>query len=134
VRTEIQRRKPRDFDPREVVRIILEQTRASVDGLTTYGEVWHAMTGGQPWKGNATQSKMGRELAHALAYCHQSGLPIVTVLVVGQSKRTLSDEAIDRICEECAELGLEIGPDRRAFVEKHARESKNVALADLPSG
>lgn len=75
---------------------------------------------------------MARELGHVLAYCHQNGLPMLTVLVVAQSERTLTEAAIDNICAECLEMGIDVGPNRRAFVEKQAGESLKVVAANLP--
>lgn len=133
VRAEMQRRRPHDFDPRQVAATILEQAKGSPNGLTTYSRVWTAMTSGAKWVGNSTQSKMGRELANVLAYCHQKELPILTVLVVRQSDGTLSDKAVERICEECEALGLEVGPDRAAFVSAHAEASRRVVAEQLPT-
>ncbi len=75
---------------------------------------------------------MTRELGHVLAYCHQNRLPMLTVLVVTRSERTLTDAAVDNICEDCLEMGIEVGPDRRAFVERQASESLKVVAAHLP--
>jgi hypothetical protein len=132
IRAEMQRRRPRDFDPRKVAAIILEQANESTNGYTTYGRVWSAMTNGANWAGNSTQAKMGRELAHVLAYCHLSRLPILTTLVVRKTDGTLSQMAIDRICEECEALGLEIGPDRAAFVSAQTEASRRVTAEQLP--
>lgn len=132
VRSEIRRRQRHRFDPREVVATILEQVRASKDGLTTYGELWSALTGGTAWQGNSSQSTMGRELGQALAYCHQNGLPMVPVLVVRQSDRSLSAEAVERICEDCTKLGLEIGSDKSGFVESQATAARQLSRGDLP--
>jgi len=133
VRAEMQRRRPHDFDPRQVAATILKQVKESTNGYTTYGRVWAAMTNGANWAGNSTQSKMGKELANVLAYCHLSNLPILTTLVVRQSDGSLSKKAIDRICEECEALGLNIGPDRAAFVLAHAEASRRIVAEQLPS-
>lgn len=132
VRSEMRRRQKHRFDPREVASTILAQTASSEDGRTTYGELWKSLTGGQPWKGNSPRTIMARELGHVLAYCHQNGLPMLTVLVVTQSERALTDAAINNICDECLEMGIDVGPDRRAFVERQATESLRVVAARLP--
>ena len=134
VRAEIQRRRPHDFDPRQVAATILAQVQESPDGFTTYGRVWDAMTGGAKWAGNSTQSKMGRELAHVLAYCHLNKLPILTTLVVLKTDRTLSTKAIARICEECEALGLDVGPDRATFVSAQVEASRQIVAEHLPAG
>jgi hypothetical protein len=101
VRSEIRRRQKHQWDPRRVAVAILEQARSSPDGLTTYGKLWNLLTDGKPWKGNGPRTIMARELGHVLAYCHQNRLPMLTVLVVSQADRSLSDLAINGICEDC---------------------------------
>lgn len=133
VRSEIRRRQKHRWDPRLVAATILEQARSSPDGLTTYGELWSALTDGQPWRGNAPRTVMARELGQVLAYCHQNGLPILTVLVVTQADRSLSELAINGICQECIELGIVVGPDRRAFVEAQTAEAQKVMISMLPA-
>lgn len=132
VRAEMQRRRPHDFDPRLVAATILRQAKDAPNGLTTYGRVWAAMTNNAKWAGNSTQSKMGKELAHVLAYCHLNGLPILTTLVVRQTDGSLSTRAINRICEECEALGLEIVSDKAAFVRSHVERSRQLAVEQLP--
>ena len=56
--------------------------------------------------------------ADVVGYCHQKRLPMLTTLVVGQSDGVLSEKAVERICEECAKLGIDVGPDRRVFLRK----------------
>ncbi len=132
VRSEIQRRRPHDFDPRELASTILQQAHASPNGWTTYGAVWAAMTNNSPWVGNATQQRMASELGNVLAYCHQNNLPMLTTLVVQQGGE-LSERAINNICNECIRLGIDVGPDRRAFVEAEAKASRQIAAAQLPA-
>jgi hypothetical protein len=132
VRAEIQCRRPRTFDPRKLAATILEQAKVSPNGYTTYGRVWTAMTNSAGWAGNSTQSKMGKELANVLSYCHQNKLPILTTLVVRQTDGTLSAKAIERICEECEALGLDIGRDRAAFVAVQVEASRQIAAEQLP--
>lgn len=133
VRSEIRRRQKHEWDPRRVAATILEQALSSPDGLTTYGELWNVLTDGKPWRGNAPRTVMARELGQVLAYCHQNGLPLLTVLVVTQADRSLSELAINGICQECIELGIDVGPDRRAFVEAQTAKSRKVAISMLPS-
>ena len=133
VRAEMQRRRPHVFDPRLVAATILQQAKDSPNGLTTYGNVWAAMTNGASWAGNSTQSKMGRELANVLAYCHLNRLPILTTLVVRQTDGALSDKAIQRICEECEALGLDIAPDPATFVQAQVEASRQVVVEQLPA-
>lgn len=131
VRSEMRRRKPHEFDPRQMAMTILRLAQESPNRWTTYGAVWAAMTNGTPWVGNATQKRMANELGNVLAYCHQNGLPILTTLVVQQGG-ALSDAAIKNICDECIRLGLNVGADRRAFVEAQANASRLVVAEQLP--
>jgi hypothetical protein len=133
VRSEMRRRQPgRRFDPRVIAATIIQQARASQDGCTTYGQLWKQLTGGSDWVGNASQSTMGRELGRLIAYCHQNGLPILSTLVVRQNQGVLSDAAVNAICEDCIKLGIEVGPDRNAFVSAQATASRQVVAEQLP--
>ena len=42
-------------------------------------------------------------------------------------------KAVERICEECTELGLDVGPNRRAFVEGQANASRLLVVQQLPT-
>ncbi|AOL22595.1 hypothetical protein Ga0102493_111569 [Erythrobacter litoralis] len=130
VRLESLRRTPSALDPVAVAKAIVELARASEDNLTTYGELWNRISPGQPWKGNATQKAVANALTRVVAYCVTHKMPIITVLVVRTDQRDLSELAVENICREAQELGVDTGPDPKAFIE--AQRVAAMALADFP--
>jgi hypothetical protein len=116
VRLEILRRLPSPMDKVEVARKIVELAKATEDHLTTYGELWSSLNPDQDWKGNATQQIVANSLGQVIAYCVDNDMPILTTLVVRASNRQLSDEAVGHIYNESRSLGVQTGPDPKAFV------------------
>jgi len=118
------------LDPARTVRKLAS---ASDDGLLTYGDIWNAFRPNSPWEGNKTQRILSNVLDRVIYYCVTNGLPILTVLVVRANNRKLSNEAIKNICSECRELGIDVGPDPMAFVNREIELSRNFCIARLPS-
>jgi hypothetical protein len=114
---EQKRRTPSKFDGVEVVKGIIELAKKSPTRLITYGELYRFLSGGLPWKGNATQSEMSRALDRGIHHCVQSSLPILTVVVVRQNGK-LAPDAIQGIYDECKELNVDVGIDPELFVNK----------------
>ena len=65
--------------------IILDQSRRSADGLTTYGELYAELFPGKEWLGNAPRALISKILDGVIGYCVDKGMPLVSVLVVRQS-------------------------------------------------
>lgn len=127
---ELLHRQPSPFPVVAVAKAIVEQAKKSGDRLTTYGELWQAFNPGKEWRGNADQQVIGKALGRVIAYCVSHGLPILTTLVVQKGPRKLSDKAIGHIFEEAKSLGVDTGPDPKAFVEQQ-REAA-MALTKFP--
>ena len=124
---EQRRRDAGSVDVSKVFDIVCRQSAASADGLTTYGEVWSELFPETPWKGNHSQTVMGRALGGVLAHCINNGLPIVSVLVVNQGDRELTPKAVRNIYDECKSLGAEVGLIPDHFV--HSAKAAAIATA-----
>ena len=129
---EKKRRKPSPFGVRDVAAKIVELAAASPDGLVTYGEIWSAFRPHVAWKGNNSLRMVSNSLARVIQYCIAHGLPIVNVLVVRTNTRRLSDKAIENIYRDCKELGMDVGSDPKAFVDKEMNRSRAVVRDQLP--
>jgi hypothetical protein len=125
-------RKPATLDTLAVARSILEQSRASPDGLVTNGELWNAFNPDTPWSGHGTQSTVKNSLGRVVGYCVDNGLPIISVLVVPVAKRKLTDAAIRNIYGACRELGVATGNSAREFAENQIAKAKMLSAPDLP--
>lgn len=126
------RRRPNVFGTRETAAKIVELASTSLDGLVTYGDIWKAFRPDQPWEGHKTQQIVASCLGRVVHYCVTHDLPILTVLVVRGDSRQLSPEAILNICNECRELGLQVGPDPSVFIARQTTLARGVAIAQLP--
>lgn len=132
VNAELVRRKPSILDIRRMAATILEQAKKSPDKVTTYGEVWLALTG-KVWRGNAPRTHMIKSLTKLIGYCHQHRLPMITVLVVSKEDGKLTDKAIEGICRDCQALGIDIGSDKAKYVREEAEKSFCLLVEDLPA-
>lgn len=130
---EKKRRKPSPFGVREVAAKIIELAAASEDGLVTYGEIWKAFSPNVAWEGHRTLRIVADSLERVIQYCVMHGLPILTVLVVRTGERTLSSQAIERIYQECRELGVNVGPDPKAFADRQIGLAKTLVVDQLPN-
>jgi hypothetical protein len=130
---EKRRRKPSEFGVREVAAKIIELAALSADGLVTYGDIWNAFRPGMPWEGHKTLRIVADSLYRVIHYCVTNKLPILTVLVVRGSNRRLTSEAIENIFNECRELGIDVGLDPKAFVDRQVKLSRAVVLDTLPT-
>ena len=86
-----------------------------------------------PWEGHKNLRIVADSLFRVIRYCVMHQLPILTVLVVRGSNRRLSAQAIENIYQECRELGVDVGPDPKAFVDSQIKLSREVIVAQLPS-
>jgi len=129
---EQRRRIPTVLPTIDVARKIVEQSSKSVDGLTTYKDIWCAFRPGENWIGNKSQQIVANALARVVAYCVANGLPILTVLVVQSGNRRLSPEAVANIYNEARELGVATGPDAAAFIEDQRAGARQIIAAQLP--
>jgi hypothetical protein len=126
------RRKPSPFGVREVAAKIVELAALSNDGLVTYGDIWNAFRPSLPWEGHNSLRIVADSLLRVIHYCVTNRLPVLTVLVVRTSSRKLSNKAIENIFRECRELGVDVGPDPKAFVDKQMELSRAVIIEHLP--
>ena len=99
----------------------------------TYGEIWNVFRPNIPWEGHKTLRIVADSLERVIQYCVTHGLPILTVLVVRTNERNLSPQAIQRIYEECRELGMNVGPDPNAFVASQVALSRAIIVDQLPN-
>lgn len=124
---EQKRRIPSHFSGLDVVNSIVGLARKSTDGFITYGQLYHVLSGGLKWKGNATQREMGLALERGIGYCVDNQLPILTVLVVKKTG-SHSPEAIQRIYDEAREMGLDVGLDAESFVASQIQLSRKFVM------
>lgn len=129
---EQRRRIKSDLPTVEVAKKIIEFASASVDGLTTYKDIWTAFRPGEDWIGNKSQQVVANALARVVEYCVRNGLPILTVLVVQSGNRKLDPKAVANIYNEARELGVSTGSDISAFIENQREEARKVLAAQLP--
>ena len=129
---EQRRRTPSIFPTRELAQKIVAMSRQSPDGLVTYGELWSSCLPDRPWEGNNSRRIMANALSRVIAYCVDNNLPVMTVLVVRQSPRALSDDAIRNIYDESRQLGIDVGHEPRAFVERQRQSAIELSDKDLP--
>jgi hypothetical protein len=130
---EQKKRAPSRFGGAEVVKGIIELARRSVSGVVTYGELYHYLSDGLPWKGNATQRDMGNALERGISHCVENRLPVLTVLVIRQSG-SLSPEAVQRIYTEAKEFGLDVGLNADSFVALELEKCKAFIRQDIEKG
>ena len=128
LRLEEKRRAPSRFSGSEVVGGIIQLVRNSSDGLTTYGELYDLLSSGLRWKGNATQSEMSRALDRGIYYCAENSLPILTVLVVRQTRK-LGPEAVQNIYDECKGIGIQVGVSPEIFIEAELKRCREFVAS-----
>jgi len=128
------RRRPNPFGVREVAAKIVELARLSDDGFVTYGDIWKAFRPDVPWEGHKTLRIVADSLCSVIHYCVTNRLPVLTVLVVRGSNRSLSKQAVENIFRVSRELGLDVGLDPKAFVDGQIELSRAVVIDRLPDG
>jgi hypothetical protein len=127
------RRKPSAFGTRETAAKIVELSAKSDDGFLTYGDIWKHFRPSTPWEGHKTLRIVADCLGRVVHYCVGNGLPILTVLVVRESTRRLSHQAVQNIYDECRELGLDVGDNPEAFIRTQAELSRALVIDQLPA-
>ena len=83
-------RKPSEIKAEDIVRSIIVLSKQSKDSLVTYLELWQSLKPNTPWKGNYSQRTISKLLDTAIFFCIKNNLPILTVLIVVGSNRTIS--------------------------------------------
>jgi hypothetical protein len=126
------RRKPSAFGVVETAKKIIEFAGQSKDGLVTYGDLWKAFRPGVQWKANYSRRVVADALYRVIYYCVRTKLPILTVLVVKGNTRTLSEQAIQHIYDECKVLGVDVGLNPREFVERESVRAHGLVGSNLP--
>ena len=106
--------------------IILDQSRRSADGLTTYGELYAELFPGKEWLGNAPRALISKILDGVIGYCVDKGMPLVSVLVVRQSNRCLDPSAKKEIVRVAKSLGVDVG-DSETFLDRQIEAAKELA-------
>lgn len=132
-RLEKLRRQPNPFGTRESFIKIIELAKGSSDGKLTYADLWSAFRPDEKWKGQGTATIVKQALGRVAAYCVDHGLPIVTVLVVHSANRELSDKAKENIFNAARDLGVDVGADPEAFVERQIVGAMKIATDHLPA-
>lgn len=131
-RLEKLRRQPNPFGTRESFIKIIELAKDSTDGKLTYGDLWSAFRPDEKWKGQGTATIVKQALGRVAVYCVDHGLPIVTVLVVHSGNRELSAKAKENIFNAARDLGVDVGVDPEAFVERQIVGAMRISTDDLP--
>lgn len=133
LKLEQKRRIKSPFPPREVAKTIIELAQKSEDGLVSYKQVWEVFRPGAKWIGNAPRTEMSKAFGQVIPYCIDNGLPVLTTLVVLANQRSQSDEAVANICNDVRSLGVDVGPDPRAFVMEQQEKARALVIETLPS-
>ncbi|QEL21929.1 hypothetical protein FQV39_04545 [Bosea sp. F3-2] len=133
VRLEKLRRQPNPFGTRESFIKIIELAKVSTDAKLTYGDLWSAFRPNEKWKGQGTATIVKQALGRVAAYCVDHGLPIVTVLVVHSANRELSAKAKENIFNAARDLGVDVGANPEAFVERQIVGAMKISTDDLPA-
>lgn len=132
VRLEKLRRQPNPFGTREAFIKIIELAKGSPDGRLTYGDFWSAFRPDEKWKGQGTATIVKQALGRVAAYCVDHNLPIVTTLVVHSANRELSAKAKENIFNAARDLGVDVGADPTAFIDKQVAGAMAITVRDLP--
>lgn len=120
------------FPTVETAQKVIELTRASGSGVTTYKAIWSAFRPDEPWKANASLRQVTNALSRVGFYCIWHGLPLIPTLVVNGTKGELTEEARDNLYNAAQERGMSVGPDRDAFVDEQQRLSRQLVIDQLP--
>jgi hypothetical protein len=126
------RRSPGKWNVRDVAAAIINLSKISTDGKVSYNQIWQNFLPDRPWSGNASQQVVGRSLGQVIGYCAANRLPVLTVLVVRQDTRKLSDEAVRNIYNEARNYGINTGLDPVAFVRSQEALAATVLSEGLP--
>jgi hypothetical protein len=125
------RRKPSAFGVVETARKIIELAAQSRDGFVAYGDLWKAFCPGVQWKANYSRRVVADALYRVIYYCVRNKLPILTVLVVKGDTRSLSEQAIHNIYDECKVLGVDVGLNPLEFVERESVCARGLVGTNL---
>lgn len=126
LRLEQSRRSSTELSPPELIEVILRGSSAAKDKQISYKEVWAAFRPNDPWQAHNSQKQVTNGLYRLGSYCVDTGLPMLSVLVVPSLTRVLTAEAAKNIWAFAASLGVETGPDPRAYVEREAIKAQSL--------
>lgn len=121
------------FPTVETAEKVIELTRASETGVTTYKAIWSAFRPDEPWKANASLRQVTNALSRVGFYCIRHGLPQIQTLVVNGARGELTDDARDNLYNAAKERGMDVGPDRDAFIDEQQRLSRQLVADQLPT-
>lgn len=127
------RRKPSPFDTVQVARTILCLAQSSPDKRLSYLDLWRAFRPDKPWAGHGTQTILKNALGRVIGYCAKNKLPVLTVLVVSNSTRRLTEKAIENIFNECRALGMDTGLNAKSFVAQQSAAALAMSPTNLPA-
>jgi len=129
LRLEQSRRSTAQFPPTDLMDVILRVSSAAKDNQISYKEVWTAFRPGEPWQAHNSQKQVTNGLYRLGSHCVDNGLPMLSVLVVPSLSRILTDEAARNIWAFATSLGVEAGPDPRAYAEREATKARSLMEA-----
>lgn len=122
-----------DFSGRDVTRLILAKSQESHDGLVTYKELWQSCYPGKNWLGQNSVNTIMKILGHAVNYCLDNGLPIVTSIVVRKDSRDNSAKAKNNMFEATiARRTLPPGMGPEAFVTREKTATRQMSPYNIP--
>ena len=110
------RRLTNGLDGDKVVRLILDLSRRSPDGFTTYFDVWRSIYPTHPWRGQSSVRRIMKVLGEVIHHCVANNLPIITALIVRRANRQHSPTAVTNIYKYARNLGCNVGVCAESFV------------------
>jgi hypothetical protein len=129
LRLEQSRRGPSQFDPKDIVEAIIRLCGEADDHKVSYKAIWNAFRPDTPWQAFNSQKQVTNGLYKVGSYCVDQGLPMLSVLVVPSGTRVLTDEAARNIWAFALSLGVDAGPDARAYVAREAAKASDLVGA-----
>lgn len=129
---EQRRRVPDGFGAHEVTNKIREFSQISGDGFVTYLQIWNAFRR-DPWKANYSLKMVGNSLERVAHYCLLNNMPFFNILVVQKGTRSLADKAVQNIYNYYRELGVDVGLDPHAFIEREIERCRSFQNGELPT-
>ena len=104
--------------------IILDQSRRSADGLTTYGELYAELFPGKEWLGNAPRALISKILDGVIGYCVDKGMPLVSVLVAGSRIDVSTLRPRRRSCASPNRSALTSPTPKHSLIARSRRQSE----------
>lgn len=120
------RQKAGAFATLDTARAIVRLSKASADGLVTYGDIWAAFRPDAPWHVFNSRREVTNALERVQHYCIRQRLLLLATLVVNAGDRKLTDDAKANITTWARENGVDVGVDADAFITQQQIAARTV--------